>query len=103
LHERLALAARGQGQVLGIAGEPGMGKSRLLAAFADSLDGQPVTYCEGYCLAYGSATPYGPVRGLLRQLWGLSDTAAPDTITATIQQRLHAAGIGSEEGTALFL
>jgi class 3 adenylate cyclase len=34
LHERLALTARGQGQVIGIVGEPGMGKSRLLAEFA---------------------------------------------------------------------
>ena len=77
LYERLALAARGQGQAMGLAGEPGIGKSRLLAEFARSLDGQPVTYCEGHCLAYGSATPYLPVRDLLRQLWGLPDTAGP--------------------------
>ena len=56
-----------------------MGKSRLLAEFAHSLAGQPVTYCEGHCLAYGSATPYLPVRDLLRQLWSLPDTAAPDS------------------------
>ena len=37
LHERLAQAAGGQGQVIGIAGEPGLGKSRLLAEFAHSL------------------------------------------------------------------
>src|SRR5207244_5591557 len=62
LHERLAHAVGGQGQVLGIVGEPGLGKSRLLAEFAHRLDGQAVTYCEGHCLAYGSATPYLPVR-----------------------------------------
>ena len=103
LHERLALAAGGQGQVIGMAGEPGMGKSRLLTEFAHSLNGQSVTYCEGHCLAYGNATPYLPVRDLLRQLWGLPDTAAPDALTATIPQRLHAAGMASEEGTALLL
>ena len=73
LHERLALAASRQGQAIGLAGEPGMGKSRLLAEFAHSLGGQAVTYCEGHCLAYGSATPYLPVRDLLRQLWDLPD------------------------------
>ena len=78
-----------------------MGKSRLLAEFAQSLAGQPVTYCEGHCLAYGSATPYGPVRDLLRQLWGLPDSAPPAALTATIHQRLHAAGIGPEEGVPL--
>ena len=39
LHERLAQAVGGQGQVIGIAGEPGLGKSRLLAEFAHSLAG----------------------------------------------------------------
>ena len=57
LHARLAQAVGGQGQVIGIAGEPGLGKSRLLAEFAYCLEGQAVTYCEGHCLAYGSATP----------------------------------------------
>jgi class 3 adenylate cyclase/tetratricopeptide (TPR) repeat protein len=103
LHERLALAASRQGQAVGLVGEPGMGKSRLLAEFAHSLGGQAVTYCEGHCLAYGSATPYLPVRDLPRQLWDLPDTAALDAITATIQQQLHAAGIVSDNGVPLFL
>ena len=46
LHARLAQAVRGQGQVLGIMGEPGLGKSRLLAEFARGLEGQAVTYSE---------------------------------------------------------
>src|SRR5262245_34030622 len=33
LHARLAQAVNGQGQVIGIMGEPGLGKSRLLAEF----------------------------------------------------------------------
>ena len=103
LRERLVLAAHGQGQAVGLVGEPGMGKSRLLAEFAQSLRGQPVTYCDGHCLAYGSTTPYGPVRDLLRQLWGLPDPGASDALTATIQQRLPAAGMGSEADTALLL
>ena len=70
-----------------------MGKSRLLAEFAHHLVGRPITYCEGHCLAYGSATPYLPVRDLLRQLWSLPDPATPDALTATIAQRLHAAGM----------
>ena len=103
LHERLAQAIGGQGQVIGIVGEPGMGKSRLLAEFAHSLDGQPVTYCEGHCLAYGSATPYLPVRDLLRQLWNLPDPAPATAITATIHQRLREAGVASEAEALLLL
>jgi hypothetical protein len=103
LHARLAQAVGGQGQVIGIAGEPGLGKSRLLAEFSHRLDEQAVTYCEGHCLAYGSATPYLPVRDLLRKLWGLSDSIAAPSITATVQQRLGEAGIASEAETLLLL
>ena len=103
LHARLAQAISGQGQVIGIAGEPGMGKSRLLAEFARGLDGQPVTYCEGHCLAYGSATPYLPVRDLLRQLWTLPDAAPAPAITATVHQRLREAGMASEAEALLLL
>ena len=103
LHARLAQAIGGQGQVIGIAGEPGIGKSRLLVEFARGLDGQPVTYCEGHCLAYGSATPYLPVRDLLRQLWTLPDAALAPAVTATVHQRLREAGIASEAEALLLL
>jgi predicted ATPase len=103
LHARLAQAVSGQGQVLGLVGEPGLGKSRLLAEFAHSLDGQAVTYYEGHCLAYGSATPYLPVCDLLRQLWGLSDSVPAPSITAIVQQRLCEAGVVSEAETLLLL
>ena len=103
LHERLEQALGGQGQVIGIAGEPGLGKSRLLAEFVHSLRGQPVTCCEGHCLAYGSATPYLPVRDLLRQLWGLPDAAPATAITATVQQRLREAGVASEDEALVLL
>jgi class 3 adenylate cyclase/tetratricopeptide (TPR) repeat protein len=103
LHERLVQALGCQGQVIGIAGEPGLGKSRLLAEFTHSLRGRPVTCCEGHCLAYGRATPYLPVRDLLRQLWNLPDAAPATTITATVQQRLCEAGVASEDEALLLL
>ena len=89
--------ARRAGQVIGIAGEPGLGKSRLLAEFVHSLRGRPVTCCEGHCLAYGRATPYLPVRDLLRQLWNLPEPAPATAITATVHQRLREAGVTSED------
>jgi len=103
LHARLTQALGGHGQVIGIAGEPGLGKSRLLAEFVHRLRGRPVTYCEGHCLAYGSATPYLPVCDLLRQLWGLPDATLATAITATVHQRLREAGVASEEEALLLL
>ena len=98
LHERLALAASGQGQVLGLAGEPGMGKSRLLAEFAQQSGWAAGDLLRRPLSGLWQRHPYLPVRDLLRQLWDLPDTAPPDALTATIQQRLHAAGIVTEDG-----
>jgi class 3 adenylate cyclase/DNA-binding winged helix-turn-helix (wHTH) protein len=103
LQERLGHALGGQGQVIGIAGGPGMGKSRLLAEFVHSIRGRPVTYCEGHCLAYGSATPYLPVRDLLRQLWNLPDAAPATAITAIVHQPLREAGVAVEDEALVLL
>jgi class 3 adenylate cyclase/tetratricopeptide (TPR) repeat protein len=96
LHERLAYATQGQGQVVGIVGEPGMGKSRLLFEFAQSLTGQAVTYHAGHCLAYGSATPYLPVRDLLRQHCGISEADGPEARTAQVRRVVQEAEVTSE-------
>lgn len=103
LHERLAYATQGQGQVVGLVGEPGMGKSRLLYEFAQSLRGQAVTYYEGHCLAYGSATPYLAVRDLLRQHCGITVADRPEAITAKVCQAVQEAGVTSEEGPPLLI
>jgi len=44
----------GQGQVVGIVGEAGQGKSRLLYEFRQRLQDKRVTYLEGRCLSYGA-------------------------------------------------
>ena len=90
LHDHLTTAMGGQGQVIGLVGEPGMGKTRLLAEFCRRVSGNQVTVYEGRCLSYGQATPYLPVRDLVRQMCALveGDTAAVHT--AAVQHRLHA-------------
>ena len=97
LHARLAQVRQGQGQVVGILGEAGMGKSRLLEEFRRSLTGQPVTYYIGHCLPSGQATPYLPVRDLLRQRCGLMEADDLATITSKVQQRLRETGLTLEE------
>jgi two-component system, NtrC family, response regulator AtoC len=51
----LAQVEGGRGQMVGIVGEPGMGKSRLLAEWCQSLAAHAVTYLEGHCWSYGRA------------------------------------------------
>ena len=96
LQARLAQVVRGQGQVVGIAGEPGIGKSRLLAEFRQNLTGQPVQYYEGHCVAYGQATPYLPVLDILRQCCGITDADPAAVVTTKVHQALQTAGLAPE-------
>ncbi len=103
LHERLAHVEAGEGQVVSVSGEPGIGKSRLLYEFRRSLNGKPITYLGGHCLSYGSATPYLPVLELLRQVCGIADTDSQEGIIAKIRERLRGVGTTSEEAGHLLL
>ena len=103
LHDCLAAVRTGQGQVVGLVGEPGMGKTRLVTEFCRSLAGQEVTVAVGQCLSYGQATPYLPVRDILRQVCGLAEGDAAAVHMAAVQHRLHASGMTAEEDVALLL
>jgi predicted ATPase len=96
LQARLAQAVRSQGQVVGIAEEPGIGKSRLLAEFRQHLTGQPVQYYEGHCVAYGQATPYLPVLDILRQCCGITDADPAAVVMTKVHQALQTVGLAPE-------
>jgi class 3 adenylate cyclase/tetratricopeptide (TPR) repeat protein len=66
LHDCLRRAQAGHGQVVGIVGEPGLGKSRLVYEFRNSLSDDVVDWLEGHCLPYGKTIPFGPVLEMLR-------------------------------------
>src|SRR5262249_24787569 len=87
----------GQGQVVGISGEPGIGKSRLLYEFRHSLQGHGITYLEGQCLAYGQTVPYLPVRDLVRQQCGLTEGESPAAAMAKVDRTLRSVGLAPEE------
>ena len=103
LQARLAQAIRGHGQVVGIAGEPGIGKSRLLAEFRQHLTGQPVQYYEGHCMAYSQATPYLPVLDILRQCCGITDADPAAVVTTKVHQALQTAGLAPEVEAPMLL
>jgi class 3 adenylate cyclase/tetratricopeptide (TPR) repeat protein len=103
LHEHLGQVMQGQGQVIGIVGEPGMGKSRLLYEFVQQVAEQAVTYYEGHCLPYGTTTPYGPIIDVLRQHCGLLDRASPATVTAAVHRVLVATGLAPDEAAPFLL
>jgi class 3 adenylate cyclase/tetratricopeptide (TPR) repeat protein len=66
LRRTLDLAGHGQGQVVALVGEPGVGKSRLVWEFSHSHRTQGWLVLETGSVSYGKATSYLPVSDLLR-------------------------------------
>jgi class 3 adenylate cyclase/tetratricopeptide (TPR) repeat protein len=95
LQSLLARAESGEGQVVGIVGESGIGKSRLFHEFRQSQRGRPVTFVEGRCLSYGASIPYLPVLDILRQSCGITETDGPEAIGQKVELSLNEVGINS--------
>ena len=71
LHRALEQAKAGQGQIVGVMGEPGVGKSRLFYEFRlTSQSGCLVL--EAFSVSYGKASPYLPVIELLKSYFDLT-------------------------------
>jgi class 3 adenylate cyclase/tetratricopeptide (TPR) repeat protein len=92
----------GRGQAFGIVGEPGIGKSRLIAEFRNRL-GEAMTWMEGRCLSYATAIPYLLVLDLLRGLCGIVETDTPEIIAEKLRAALQESGMDSEQDAPLLL
>ncbi len=74
LKEAFQAASRGQGQVLALVGEPGIGKSRLMDEFAARLEAGSLPFQY----LHGSTPPEGPVRPLQPFTEALLDCLGPE-------------------------
>ena len=68
LTSRWERARDGEGQVALIIGEAGIGKSRLLHRFRETLTGTPHSWIDAAAGAFFQNTPFYPVTEMLRQL-----------------------------------
>jgi class 3 adenylate cyclase/tetratricopeptide (TPR) repeat protein len=93
----------GHRQAVGIVGEPGIGKSRLLAEFRRQLARGRVTWIEGRCLSYGTAIPYLLVLDLLRSNCGIVETDTPEAITEKVRSGLKQVGMAPDEDSPVLL
>jgi tetratricopeptide (TPR) repeat protein len=103
LQSRLASAMTGHGQIVGIVGDAGIGKSRLMFEFRQILRQQPITYREGRCLSYGANVPYLPVLEFLRQNFGITEVHGPGAISEKVRSGLAGVGLDAEEWTPYLL
>ena len=93
LHSRLLGALRGRGQLVSIVGDAGIGKSRLLYEFSQSVSAEQAIYIEGRCLSYGSTIPYLPVLDLIRGVCHITEADNAADAGEKIRQTLARAGM----------
>jgi tetratricopeptide (TPR) repeat protein len=84
LSQALTRAAAGQGQVVALVGEAGVGKSRLVYECMHSHRTQGWRVLESAAVSYGKATPYFPVIDLLKRYCHLEDHDEPRTMRVKV-------------------
>jgi class 3 adenylate cyclase/tetratricopeptide (TPR) repeat protein len=92
LNEAFARVQTGEGQVAGLVGEAGVGKSRLLLEFRRALPRGESTYLEGRCLHYGGVIPYLPILDVLRFFFGVKEGEHEPVIKQKLGDRIRALG-----------
>ncbi len=95
------LAKAGEGQVVVIGGEPGIGKSRLARQFRDTLTGVPHTWLESFCSSFDANTPFAPALHLIVSsfIWNTNDSA--EERFAALERSLRDADLKVEEALPL--
>ena len=86
----LTAAARGQGQVIGIVGEPGVGKSRFTYELTrlDAARGWRVL--NAGAVSHGARTPFLPVSDFLRRYFAIEDVDEPELVRRKVTEVLVA-------------
>jgi class 3 adenylate cyclase/tetratricopeptide (TPR) repeat protein len=69
-----------------VVGEPGLGKSRIVAELSGYLDSRPdlITWRQGRCLPYGEGITFWALREILKAHAGILESDAPDVVTTKL-------------------
>jgi class 3 adenylate cyclase len=105
LEQLFEIVKAGQGRVACIIGEPGMGKSRLLAELRASLEhsGNPPLWVEGRCLSYGETLPYHLLLEIVRSMIGVSVTTDEPQVAQALEAFLAAKSVEDPQETYAYL
>jgi class 3 adenylate cyclase/tetratricopeptide (TPR) repeat protein len=89
LRRALEVMVDGEGQVVGLAGDPGLGKSRLALEFR-RLAEPCADMLECRCLSYGASIPYLPLFELVRHACAIAVDEPRDLVATKIELRVKA-------------
>ena len=88
LDAALARAQQGEGVVVGVMAEPGVGKSRLGHEFSERCRAQGLTVWKASALAHARAVPFMMALELLRNIFGIVDSDDDETARNKVISRL---------------
>jgi class 3 adenylate cyclase/tetratricopeptide (TPR) repeat protein len=89
LESVLEQALTGDGRAVGIVGDPGVGKSRLVHEFLAGCAARGVTASSTRGVAHGRYVPLLPVLALCRDYFGIAEGDAPEVARARIETRMR--------------
>ena len=91
LVERWNLAASGEGQVVELFGEAGIGKSRILQELRERLKEEPITYLRYFCSPYHTESALYPVTDQLLRAADINRTDPAEKQLMFLEQALSTA------------
>jgi class 3 adenylate cyclase len=101
LLSRWERAREGQGQLVLVVGEPGIGKSRLVEEFRAQIRVEPHLWIEGAGEQFSQSTPFHAVTEILEQGLGWRGDESPAERVAQLERRLEGAGLKLGEAVPL--
>src|SRR5262249_38856569 len=84
----LGHALESNGQVVGVVGEAGVGKSRVCLEFVNRCRARAIAVHEAHCPAHGATVPLLPIRELVRSYLGVGDGDPADGVRQRVADRL---------------
>ncbi|UCD91127.1 MAG: AAA family ATPase, partial [Desulfobacterales bacterium] len=92
-----------RGQAVSIVAEAGIGKSRILYEFRNSILNENVGFFEGKCLSYSRGVAYNPIIDILKSSFGILDSDDDSEITEKLKRGLETLKIAPETTLPYFL
>jgi hypothetical protein len=100
LRELVGQAVNGQGSIVSLMGEAGLGKSRLLEELKASPEASGASWLEGRSLSVGQQMSYHPFVDLLRSWAGITDEDADAELPIKLAQAVE--GVFGERAPSVY-
>ena len=96
LHEHWNVVKAGNFRPVNVIGDAGLGKSRLIYEFTESLRDQSALMLEAICRQEGSSVPFQPLIEVMRSWFGIPDDVSRDQAEAKLKQGIERLNLDAE-------